>query len=565
MLTACPLDGGSGTGEDASFQALHHIAAGQTKLYLSWRINVDSGGINDGQDELFVGFSPNGNEAIIARITVNTTAPTEYDDPTAFNADVFYRSSSSSSWQLFTDAPNWIDTSARMWIDATGQVKWGVNMIVPIGANLLLGIADIPSGASVNLGNTFKMWYTMHVVNPTPTPPSITPHKWPRDAASATEDALTGEMTFPDPGMWGDFRVGTSGSPCVLDVSIEPSNVGTTNTDGSGNPRPHWIELDTHTPRQAVTNTFFVKPRNHRPITDPPVSIPASAISASIRIANWGSQPDWNDVPDPSTLWDEVVSPSDTKHNTSDLPPDDPANPNPDHNLGHIEYQWIMSPGDQDPFFLPPSDLNAKRRHQCMLVQLHGAGFVFMPGSIYRNMSFENASRVSREAEISVRGLEPIAEDSPRDVYLYVETVNMPPPPKFPGRKDRITQPISAASVPIASQQPGNSLDEIAQQMPTYRVHGYHDTGRKIIKNEVTYTVLRPQGSFGYYIRHKDSVAGWRHWLVGAEQIAPNFYWIPVPNDGVETITTTIIPVGGCLWWLWVFAWWILSKLGRNP
>jgi opacity protein-like surface antigen len=76
--------------------------------------------------------------------------------------------------------------------------------------------------------------------------------------------------------------------------------------------------------------------------------------------------------------------------------------------------------------------------------------------------------------------------------------------------------------------------------MPTYRVHAYHDTGRRVTRNGTAFTILEPQNSFGYYVTHKGVLEGWRHSLTGAEQLAPNFYRVGVPHNGAVKIKTTI-------------------------
>lgn len=60
-----------------------------------------------------------------------------------------------------------------------------------------------------------------------------------------------------------------------------------------------------------------------------------------------------------------------------------------------------------------------------MLVTLSGTNLNFLNDSVVRNMDFDHASLLSREAQISLVGLKPISPE-PRDVYLAVEKINMP-------------------------------------------------------------------------------------------------------------------------------------------
>ena len=54
-----------------------------------------------------------------------------------------------------------------------------------------------------------------------------------------------------------------------------------------------------------------------------------------------------------------------------------------------------------------------------------GPGLTFLNNSVFRNMEFTPASVVNQDAAISIAGLKAIS-NGPRDVYLYVQTVNMP-------------------------------------------------------------------------------------------------------------------------------------------
>ena len=72
-----------------------------------------------------------------------------------------------------------------------------------------------------------------------------------------------------------------------------------------------------------------------------------------------------------------------------------------------------------------PAD--AQNSHQCMLVELSSAdsSVVLTRSSIYVNMNVTRASVVREPARISIEGLAPTSSP-PRDVYLYVQTFNMP-------------------------------------------------------------------------------------------------------------------------------------------
>jgi opacity protein-like surface antigen len=87
----------------------------------------------------------------------------------------------------------------------------------------------------------------------------------------------------------------------------------------------------------------------------------------------------------------------------------------------------------------------------------------------------------------------------------------------------------------------GVDFDTLDQLYPTYVVHAFHDTGKTTVVNGRTMHVLRPQTSFGYYVHHDGQLEGWDTALQGAQQIAPDYYRIAVPQGGTETVTTRIV------------------------
>ena len=296
-------------------------------------------------------------------------------------------------------------------------------------------------------------------------------------------------------------------------------------------------------------NMFFARP-----------TFPASAsntqkeaIRARFRLANWGTH-------------------------VGDLTPDSgsdvPGGEEVHFNLAQSECRFIWPLAASDPLLarFRNGDIQS---HQCILVELSSVfpgGETFIRSSVYRNMDFVNASRFTREAEVSVRGLAPL-NPQPREVYLYVDARNMPLVVPRDGEKDRPRPdmveaareaehpdaPHLAKSVAalrqLSSQRRLNKLDPdyLRHYLPMYRVHGYHDTGRstKLLDGGAR-TILRPQSSFGYFVNHEGKLYGWRHSLEGAQQVGPDFYRLGVPNNGAVRIRTTIVAdeSGGCGRWL---------------
>ncbi len=553
MITYAP-----GTSEEAVFRALHHNA----NLYLSWYVKADPTGPTT-TDALYVGFSnpgaAGGPNSVMVRIGINTAGTNPSD---TYSIEIRKPNATvSGQWDVDSNpgAATWLTSRARIWTSVSvdgATIHWAVQMIVPLNQQLLPSMVSLPAN--------FRMWFSMGV----DFFPAQAQYTWPRTKADGTPATVTGSQTmpsFPDVTEWGEFQVG--GANCEANVSIEAAHIGTTNPDS------HEIII-------GQINTFIARPRNLQEAGNPPdpaKNIPANAIQARFRIANWGSQSDWNVPSAGVTPWEDITG-NNAPGNNNNIPAFDPNNADPAHNLGLIEQPYTPDPSD----FQGASP--RRRRHQCMLVELTSTtSLVFMPASVARNMNFVTASRFSRLCEISVVGLKPIAPWL-RDVYLYVETLNMPlvkpdrPPPddgidimkglRLQGKEggDDLQELIRLA------KSGRFTLEQIAQFMPTYRVHAYHDTGATTtLKEGRTRRIVSPQGSFGYFAEHTGGpILGWDHRLRGAIRIAENLYLVKAPNNGSVDVTTVIhaVELGdlreaeepiepwppplGCTWWLWL-------------
>jgi hypothetical protein len=177
-----------------------------------------------------------------------------------------------------------------------------------------------------------------------------------------------------------------------------------------------------------------------------------------------------------------------------------------------------------------------------MLVELssvHPGGEVFLNNSIRRNMDLVGASKFSRDAEISIVGLQPLSP-VPRDVYLYLETINMPAraTQDSEGRRKDFSRSMDSAGF-AAQGRP--TIEDLIKYLPTYRVHVYHDTGRRTtLLGGGSRRILSPQSSFGFFVEHEGELYGWETRLYGAEKLAERFYIVRVPNNGSVRVTTAI-------------------------
>jgi len=504
---AAAITYGTGAAEQVIFRALND----GTSLYLSWRIKAPPAGAPN-QNVVYVGFRQvSGGDAIIkVQLTSLATTPT----PVAVAQEIFLRNPDGTAGATVIPTPTWLSSTTRAWVNNPDANSWAVQMRVPISS------AGLSSGINLNPGAgtiVFPMWF--EVLIGTPTTPTVA-DTWPRlNVEVTTQSALPFADLYPDPAgatPWLPFRLSpTADATCTDGVSLTYFNIGTTNSPSS---QIRYLEVPPN-PGPKPINTFFAAPTNK---TASP--IPANTIKARFRIANWGSNPiDWEAGVPPAELWADVPNPGGTiLENRAAIAPGATAD-----SLSDIRFDWPLTNTELIPF----RD-GTKPRDQCMLVELSGGGLTFINRSIYRNMDVVSASKFKRDAEINILKLPPIPGGGPkRDIYLYLEILNMP------SKIDQRSQPSRTSDLlaRAGSVEPG--LDKT---MPTYRVHVYYDTGKKITTGGVSRPILHRQASFGYYVTHSGPMIGWRYALEGAEEIAPNWYKIAIPNDGKATVTTTI-------------------------
>jgi Outer membrane protein beta-barrel domain len=544
--------GGSGASEHASFRALRDASA----LYLSW--HVKAAPLMNSAEALNLAISPGGGAAdqllVIYPNNVAGALATELNVvPPQMISNISHLRGAGGAWGAALAMPAWVAANTRV---SRNQLNgsWSINMRVPVAAAY---------DAGINLASNFRIWYQLDVNTAGGQAQYIN--------SSNPLNNLEWVFSQTNSGNWEEFnRTLASSDPlvCARGISLDVADVGTKNVDAGGVPRPNRISL-------TGANTFFAHPKNN---TAAPV--PASAICAQFRVANWGTQPDWNNVPDPTnSLWKLIsaacpVGPNNPGAIAAGAKADVAA---PAVGANEISLPWTMSPAERCEFTgstgVPSSGIPApppgtcppgpptRRLHQCMLVELSGGGQTYTPASVYRNMDFVNASVFTREAEVSVAGLTPLGA-APRDVFLYVQTrqlpkdINRPQPgdtlldwskaskfsdPRLPGTDIR-RQPVTIGDGAQPPVRPplGEPFELLNQIYPTYVVHAYNDSGRTVTRKGVVYKVLQPQSSFGYYVHHDGALTGWAHELQGATQIAPDFYRIAVPEGGTRTVTTRI-------------------------
>lgn len=533
---AMSLDYGSGSISAVEYRALHTSAAGKQFILLSWQVkSVAQFGID--QTRLYAGFySPASNKG--ALLTLQLKATSTGDDsnfpvgtPRARSTAELQPSSTPyfdavlttgtgadpASWTSPSATPTWLTDTLRVWVNAqSNPYNWTVELRVPLDADIANGI-DLQADG-------FRMWNYAQIeaLLRSDMPPAIVPFTWPRPdpgqpvlTYASFQDGIN--QRFPAAGTWGEFALvaNPAADAGCSGIFLATDRIGT-----QGTPFDSQIKLN-------ANNTFFAEPENR---TTAPIG--ASVLSATFRLANWGSQ-----VGDTGAAsWTAPASLTNV-----------PGAAVAAGAFGSITGQWNPSASDADicPFIgqsgaggvagrATCSNATPTRMlHQCILVKLQGPGLNFVRDSATRNMDFVKASRFEREAEISVVGLPGLAVGK-RDVFMYVERRNMPREVTQSEEQDSDLAPSLNALRKRVSDE------ELAATVPTWVVHSYHDTGEKITLANKKFVVLQPQTAFGYFVDHDGPLQGWSDVIEGADRLREDLYQVAPPNNGAVRVKTIV-------------------------
>ncbi len=550
----------SSTSEHIRFRVLHNIEGGIKYLYLSWHVKVVPDLNHD--NLLYVGFRDPvtaGEDVVLKIAFAFSGAPTDLvaDNDSYYDATAWVKSSSApAGWDTYPTGgappavPAWLTNTTRVWmttISSSPQQTWAIQMRIPIATN-----TDLNNGIFLN--DNFRFCFELragHTSGGGPGP-DFGEYKWPGSIAGFGSDPTSTSPETHTGGTenWQDVSLSTvtPGMPdpgCSSEgITIRVEDIGTLNTS------PHHI-------RVGATNTFFASPRNQ-------TTTAVSGIKARFRLANWGTQAIWEDIlvsPTPP-LWDDIADPMGVPVAGITLPAANPADPVGSPGQATISFDWMPDPSLYQSECGAAANPAKKRCHQCLLVDISGpGGLTFLNSSVYRNMDMVPASKFSREAEINIRGLASTPTGDPRDVYLFIQTFNMPENIDDNIREQYNSIPthywnywkkrdIIKTKRDSINQNKPPSYKELMKTVPTYIVHSFYDTGRK---TDVGGAILKPMTSFGYFIRHEGDLEGWTHFLEGAEKITDNYYKLAVPNNGFATIKTTIEAVEHEIpCWIWI-------------
>ena len=543
---ATKVDFAAGAAHGIFFRAIH-AASGQEFIYITLRAGFVPE-MNLSRDLVYIGLQRHGTtDAIVIRIQAHDSSfsdagPPPMGPPVApFSIQVNQSTGGSPFSGNIVGNPNWINANARVWLQNNNTVpgdpnfRWAVQIRIPVSA-----AGGILNTNGPQLSTDFDMWY---LIRGSVMGMATILGEYRIDGNNTTAFDLTnGNYPLPS-GIWDEFQL-TSGPASFGGVTIlgnGQNDVVVQNGLGTGT-----------TIQNGAVNTFIARPRNYRA---PGNDIAAGDIAATFRIANWGSVAT-------AAPWDFV----------------DPAITTPVASTAVIPtLAAAANPPATSPIAQPVTmNLPAgKSTHQCVLCTLSSTGpvMMFLQDSVFRNMNYDHASTLEREAEINTEGIPKDDAPDPRDVYIAIEKVGMEQ--NTPGADEgvflinRMTRAMRRGG-PLADKlkrvleilrnigqetkdqkqrldilvtvlsDAGLTDDELDQVFPTFRVHVYHDTGERLKENGEEKPVLRAQSSFGLYMYHEGPVEGWQTSIQGATRISDNVYQMPVPKDGSAKIKVRV-------------------------
>ena len=539
-----------GVGTTAAYRALVY----GNELNVSFQALADANGVSSG-DVIYLGISTNAG-GTTGRIVAIFPRDTGSTDPVVMVPGADYqlieKTSAAGGWVASSDTtqPAWL-TAVHTWRNSPVGAKWAVNLKIDLNA---YGLAA-SSGFHMAFGMTVAPTTTTSVNFTTP------------DAGTAA--VATGTILAANATTWPEYS--PRGTVCSSGVSLSSYSIGTTSAAG-------------RTVVDDSTNTFFADVEN----IPTPISATVPKVLARFSIANWGSTvavPDagWTEF-SPSTAGDGYI-PDATNGNWAA-----PA-PAGSSSSARIKFTCALSGGAT---YCPKITASTPNHDQCLLVEIKAAPgnstIKFQNAAAYQNMGFAALSTVDRDATISIKGLQKVTGQAmDRDLYIYVQTTNMPDPgttpiflparqmeaarkyaqsppplPQQPQGRDEDKNKLMAANVaganvpkdgsvflPDESVVPVLSPDQaMLNAWPTYRVHVYYDTGKKQAIGGVQKPLLAPLVPFGLFLSHDGPLYGFTHALRGLggvtlDEIAPNFYKVHVKNESAIRVGLNITAVEG--------------------
>jgi hypothetical protein len=563
---------GDGTGLEAQFRGVYMDPdwRGKKSIFLSWNVVFDASPDN-GMDRLYVGFNVgNGaSDTLILKVVAYNSSSVDLNAEAPGSVLALSMDPATGNATPLAAPPGWLGQT-KAWFRKT-PVGWAIHMYVPYDP----AAVGLFSDTGIKLPDVFGFFYQIYVMTPTrigggAATGGFVSHRWPLSSDVVHNGPIVGgeqlEVMPHPPSLataWDQFHMSTgAGDPLCSaagGVTVLSGDLGCMVNGGAPN-----ITIKYSTTSPLPINTIFANVDNQ---TGAP--LPAGAVTARFRIADWGSV-----IMDPSAPWQDIRG-GGAVSNAVSIPVGHPTvtagSPPP------LNFTWQLNAAEVAPY------LAGKPSDQCILVELSGGGITFYRDSARQNHLIVPASKVTRRAQISVEGLAPLSGSTgKRDVYLAVQTRNMPAPcsgnqpPGVVWTQEKLAvlqrREVNRKGLEVLGQQgllaalQSGALDlaSVADLQPTYSVRVYHDTGKRLSVNGIAYPVLDAQAGFGMLPDHVGPMYGWEHAMdfppgVLQEEIAPGFTRIHVPDNGkvhanvmIEAVESLDKPGRKLPWWVWL-------------
>ncbi len=519
----------------------------------------------------------------------------------AFDVDPVYgsywESNVSGSFAASTEQtglPAWVQHTTIFEFPTSGVHRWGLATRIDLSA----------AGANAMTGD-LRLFVAARVVK------SLSDVTFANVPPVAVQlNGVGGTSNIP-PATSSWLRVAEIGTTCTDGISVTSSDLGIlpaapgasiatplTSNACASDPCPP------QTPAGNPENVFRVTARGVLPGGD-------WRVRPRFRIADWGStiadrkNAPWKDVGDPAGIavfdapvgtftasgsgwaWQEVAASG--KFDAT------------------IDFQCDKGAEAYCPLLSTPVPTQPASNHQCLLVELGlpmGSTDEINTPAVYRNLNFYSLSELKENARIDLKGLASASgKAQDRDVYLYVETLNMPAhgekplwlpaedmaraaelaknPPRIPRaegpeadlqnklaakhlsreaaaqRLDQIKRELARLGRLVAGKAqlagvPASSLVSMSPEQilesvwPTFKIWPYIDTGETNTKGGKTTKVMAPMVPFGYHLSHDGAFYGFEHELSAGDptvqitKLSDRWYKLRIKSEGSALVTTRV-------------------------
>jgi hypothetical protein len=412
------------TGVGALYNGQYRVLAYGSTLYVSMQVISDAD-VTDSADTVYFAFTDGPSPAAGAYLLairpnrsgapIAAPGPGVPTDPSLPIENV----AADVSWYQTTDRlrdppeytahlqnyPSWL-SDVVTWNNSPG-VAWAITFKVDLSVLGISGSQEFFFGQRIGNGGG-----TTFLLSNSPPAPSAA-------------DSIGGTIVPRRVNTWVSFQ--EPGTPCTSGVSLSYDRVGV----WSGGALTNQVQAcpPGGCPPEGITNTFRAVLQN----IPNPYGFTNHAVRAKFRFADWGSTVSnwkvapWKDIPGyPAGIFTDLTLPSNF---TWSFTPGAGG-----FGEAIVQYTCEVQPGDG---YCPKLSNSDNEKHQCMLVELGAAPEVqtlqFQTAAVYRNMEFQGLSSLERKARIDVKGLQQLlGQAGDRDVYLHVQTLNMPPHGKEP-------------------------------------------------------------------------------------------------------------------------------------